>query len=495
MVKKFTTSWPKWVFLGLMAGITQAADQTLQEPTCWAAKLIQQDLAELQQKLAASHYDLYAHVSQADQDNHLKALQNSVDGCMTTQQAELLMQRFASFGRVAHARVELPTHTFVQHLKEGGLMFPLDIKSDGQTIWVTANYSAQQSIGTGDQITAINGLPTEQLLRQLRHYLSADTDLMFGGFLEFYLPMLLWFELGDQTQFAVQFKTDNGTTQLNLAAISQSQMQSRAAQLPKPLELDWQRIAEVKADAIGYLRPGPFFDTTTDTENVWDNGAFKGFIDGAFETFQQHSVKAVLIDLRNNPGGDNSFSDLMIQWFADQPFQFAARFHVKVSDAFRGSNEARLALEGDQVNQAGASYRFKQAYQNLPNGSFFDFPLTPVQPRSDRLAVPVYVLVNRHSYSNTVTVAAMLQDGGFATVMGEETTDLATTYGAMEQFNLSHTGIQVGFPKAFIVRPSGDETIRGVVPDVLIKTPLFEDQSDPVLTTALEHVKNQLHAE
>jgi hypothetical protein len=52
-----------------------------------------------------------------------------------------------------------------------------------------------------------------------------------------------------------------------------------------------------------------------------------------------------------------------------------------------------------------------------------------------------------------VSVAALVQDCKFGTIVGEETSDMATTYGTMEQFNLPKTGIMVGYPKAHIIRP------------------------------------------
>ena len=96
----------------------------------------------------------------------------------------------------------------------------------------------------------------------------------------------------------------------------------------------------------------------------------------------------------------------------------------------------------------------------------------------------MYVLVNRRSYSNAVAVAALVQDYGFGKILGEETSDLATTFGAMETFRLPRTGLLVGFPKAFIVRPSGNLAPRGVVPDVAIETPVVEGVDDPVLMRA-----------
>ena len=101
----------------------------------------------------------------------------------------------------------------------------------------------------------------------------------------------------------------------------------------------------------------------------------------------------------------------------------------------------------------------------------------------------MYLLINRHSYSNTVLVAAIAQDYGFGRILGEETADLASTHGALEKFTLPVTGIEVSYPKARILRPSGDPQARGVVPDVAIPTPLVAGERDAVLEQALKVIE------
>jgi len=76
-----------------------------------------------------------------------------------------------------------------------------------------------------------------------------------------------------------------------------------------------------------------------------------------------------------------------------------------------------------------------------------------VAPREgERFTGKVFVLIDRYSYSNAVNVAALVQDYKFGTVIGEETADMATTYGAMEQFTLPLTGLSVGYAKAYLIR-------------------------------------------
>jgi hypothetical protein len=61
----------------------------------------------------------------------------------------------------------------------------------------------------------------------------------------------------------------------------------------------------------------------------------------------------------------------------------------------------------------------------------------------------------------------------------------------MEHFTLPNTGFKVGFPKAYIVRPSGDERLGGVRPDLVIQTPIVASERDVVLDRLLVMIAAQ----
>lgn len=460
---------------------------------CINAELMKKDAEELYKKLKRAHYDLFVNIPQKRMDQYYVDLIESISGCLDKDMFSIILQKFVSKGQVAHARIELPRHLYIEYQDNQGTFFPLGVKSDGRKLWVIQNFSGNSDIKVGDEIISINGAPTITVLNQLRSYLSADTDRMFGGFMEFYFAMLMWFEYGTVTNYVLEIN-DNGTIKKHKAnAITIEQRNNRAKKEEKVLQLDWQRVSEMKNGHIGYLRSGPFFNTVSNAEDMWDNTAFKKFIDQAFQSFTEQKAQAILIDLRDNPGGDNSFSDLMMQWIADKPFKFASTFNVKVSDEFKASNESRLATsKAHQKNKDNTSAQYKKAYDKKQAGIYFEHKLPTNNPGNKRVNIPVFMLINRHSYSNAVFVAAMAQDYHFATILGEETSDLATTYGAMEHFNLTNSGIIVGFPKAFIVRPNGDQTIRGVVPDYIIETPLIESENDPVLNEAINFIEREV---
>ncbi len=125
-------------------------------------------------------------------------------------------------------------------------------------------------------------------------------------------------------------------------------------------------------------------------------------------------------------------------------------------------------------------------YAKAKAGDVVDFEMPLAQPRqAERFRGKVFLLIDRQSYSNAVAVAALVQDYKFGTILGEETSDMATTYGAMEKFTLPKTGIAVCYPKARIVRPNGDLRARGVTPDVAISIPAVQTPADEVLQRAV----------
>ena len=444
------------------------------------------DFEQLYQQLQISHVDLYARRDKAAYQAQFERIRRSIDRPMSAFEAQKLFQRFVAYGRIAHARIEFPAAEFERFRAEHGKVFPLMLRPFGNKILVTKNLSARPELVPGTEILGVNGVPAARWLQRLGQHISADNDYLLYVLLEQQMPAYVWLEHGAQEHFTLEIRSAAGKReQLLLAARNRAQMQRAQAKQASGPALDWtDRSAGMRSPGLAYLRIGAFFDVKGKGADIWRTEEFAAFITESFARFRREGARTLLIDLRNNPGGDNSFSDLLLQQFATRPFQFASRFRVKVSQAAIESNAARLSAGGDD---SSASAQLARQYQGKKLGEIYDFQIDGARPLPSQQRFPgkVFILINRKSFSNAVIVAAMSQDYGFATILGEETADLASTYGAMEQFVLRHTAITVGFPKAQIIRVSGDRSARGVIPDVTISTPLIETAQDSVLQAAI----------
>jgi C-terminal processing protease CtpA/Prc len=473
----------------LVAGSARAAD-TSDTPINPAD--VRADFQALYTTLQQAHFDLYARVSKEEYDRLYTKMLGDITAPASQADTAVRFQRFVAFGKVAHARIDTNYRAFDRYLAAGGKAFPLLIRVvDGKT-FVTENRSGVAELHRGDQIIALDGQKIDQWLVCAGRDLSADTPYLSHALMELDFPMLIWLELGSVDSFKITVRQKNGgQVDVALPARTAEEMKASASLQPAILQRDANaRIARMLEGGIAYLQPGPFYNNAPDATNEYDNSAFRAFIDAAFQGFLKAGATSLLIDLRDNPGGDSSFSDLMVRWFADRPFMFNSAFRIKVSQAAIASNAARVALAPDDKDSISAKYA--AAYTKAKPGEVITIAEPPTAPGPEpRFKGRVYVLVNRNSYSNTVAVAATVQDFHFGTVIGEETADLATTYGAMETFELPKTGLKVGFPKANIIRPNGDLTPRGVVPDITIKTPIVEGPEDPVLQAAIKIVSQK----
>jgi hypothetical protein len=468
-----------------------AAATSPQAPHLHGAKALRADFAFLYEGLKRAHFNLYENVSKESYDRLFDQMMAEIDRPESTADAARRFQRFAAFGRIAHARIDSAHEDYRAFRAAGGRIFPLLLRFRERRAFVLENRSGVPAPPEGAELLTIDGEAVGAWYDRVRGSVSADTDYLAGSLLEFYFSRLLWREAGPRRAFGVSYLEDGEIKEAVLPARTAEEMEALKRSDLLRLDPDT-RESRMVDGGVAYLRPGPFYNNSPGAADMYDNRAYRRFIDEAMSGFIREGARALIIDLRENPGGDNSFSDPLIAWFATRPFRFASDFQIRVSPETIASNAARLG--SSIAPEASVSARMAALYARSKN-AVVSFPVDQGRPRDGaRFRGAVYLLVDRHSYSNAVATAALVQDYRFGTIVGEETSDLATTLGAMETFQLPNTKISVGYPKAQIIRPNGSRLRRGVVPDIPIETPRVQDRSDPVLRQAVAIAAQRIKA-
>jgi C-terminal processing protease CtpA/Prc len=131
----------------------------------------------------------------------------------------------------------------------------------------------------------------------------------------------------------------------------------------------------------------------------------------------------------------------------------------------------------------------KQAILSHENGSRFDISMSVIQPQPDsiRFTGNVYVLINHLSFSNSTSVAGIIKDHRLGELIGEETPDFVSGYGASQHFILPNTQIAVTFPKA----KGGDAAPHSVKPDYKVEDNT-SDGKDEILEYTLDLIKKEI---
>lgn len=456
---------------------------------CYTAQEARDDLQTLYSRLQQEHVNLFARRSKIEYDAHIAALLGRLNGPVPRAEFNLMLQNAMAFGNIGHSKTEAALADVFAHIGNGGRIIPLSIvyRDSGM---ITDNWTGLgDALPPASRITALGGMAVSEFEDRARQIISADTRRLLRSQIELGLPAYLYLIFGAVDDLRVDYiSPDGNAASHSVSAVTFGDMRALqdARALPRP---DRQAIARIHRDlgeGVFYLQPGPFSATEDERGEDGEPYAiepFRAFVTEAFAAMTQSGARDLIIDLRDNGGGDTSFSDLIIARLVDAPYRYASSYEVRA-----GPNTKAVWADRPREPDTLAG-RIAAAVADAEDGGLVSIVLPEMQPISDNaFRGRVWVLVNRHSYSNAAVIAALMQDLGIATVLGEETADVPTTYGAVENFTLPHSGASITYPKAYMVRPSGSEEARGVVPEFDIAPNPVGESRDLMLETAVKQI-------
>lgn len=424
---------------------------------------VKEDLDYLYKSLQSTHYNLFAVQSKESYDSLYNQLKLSIPiDSLTVLQTVTHFQKLVSFANTGHCEIDFPAQSYIDYAYNGGTVFPLELAFENTKAFVRKNFSTDLQIQIGDELLAIDGMQINEVLQQLYPFVSAERIYFKKAKIEFTsFPRLLFQLNGKKDSWMIQTKNkDNQISKLDVKAVSAIDYETnRNGEVVNP-----QKKFQLYGD-IAYLNTGQFGSNEAYGEIV-----FKKYIDSTFLVIKEKNIKHLIIDLRNNPGGHNAYSDFLISYFAHKPFKWYSEFSVKTSKILK----EQILLQADTTDE------YSRAILSNTDGKIFnyDFPkYTPIE-NSRRFKGKVYVLINRQTYSMAAVSAALIQDYKFGKIVGEETGDVPTLYASQFSYTLPQTGIVVKAPKSYIVRVNGSKKLEGLKPDIYIQDHLLDDKDE-----------------
>lgn len=435
----------------------------------FSKKEVLEDLDTLKTLLENSHYNLYAYTSKEKFKQNFEKVTNSLnEDSISLKEAVGIFQKVISKANTGHAEIDFPAVSYIAFAQQGGKIFPLEIALEDSSAYIRKNYSNNSEIKLGSEILEVNGKRIKDILSQIYPHISAERPYLKKAKIEFWsFPRLYWQIFGEEEQFSISVKENNQIKKYDLQAVS-------------ALEgYEYKRKDILTSDRkfkfygnTAYLNPGNFSG---------DENDYQRFIDSAFLAINKKTPKNLIIDLRNNAGGNNSFSDYLISYIANKPFQWNSRFSLKTS---------KYLKQNTRKNNDITNAYFQEILKHQ-NGEIFSYSFEEMQPQElqKRYKGNVFTLINRQTYSQAAVAASLIQDYQFATVVGEETGDFPTLYASLFTVELPNTKTPVKIPKGYIVRVNKSEKAEGVIPEIHIDDHLLDDK-DEIFDTLLKKVRN-----
>jgi len=225
--------------------------------------------------------------------------------------------------------------------------------------------------------------------------------------------------------------------------------------LPKEKPLQF----HLTKDQIAILRIGSF--DGKDISSAHQH--FRPFMRHVFDSLRQAGINDLVIDLRNNVGGDDDFGWYLYSFLTDSSF----RYYKRVEPA----SDKRFSFLR-YTNQPGIFNLFHRLVHKdslgrcqWTHGSYTCMH----EPKSTYYLGRTYILINGESFSTTAEFASVVQAHHKAVFVGEETGGAAegNNSGMELLLTLPNTGLRVKIPlmKYLCAVPTPAQKGRGIMPD------------------------------
>lgn len=419
-----------------------------------SAEGVRNDVDAWMDGMASLNPDLSVRTDIDGMNRELEAVRAAITHPMSRREAWMLLARVNPHLRDGHSGVLMPdtARLVAGHLSQGGRLIPVEFRFgvDGAPRLTAA--PAQ-----GDRIVAINGVPMTEIVARLLARVPGDTERFRRAYLSHRFAALYWFAFGDTGDYDITFadaKACEHTARLRGATRAPASLQLE----PDPAALFEHRII---GEDIGYFRVATF-----------DSGrreALAAAAARAFDEFKARNVRAVVIDVRDNSGGDDPlWQRSLMNNITTTPYAQLSRYALRVTE--------RNADPGDVIGSVQRSDYTRR--------------FTPDAENPRRFAGPVYVLAGPLSYSATIQFLVAAQDFRIARIAGEETAALSCQTGQVNPIAMPATGLRAFTPIIAYVRPSGRGCERGVIPDVAVA--IDEVNPDRTLSALVERIRAEL---
>ncbi|HMJ46434.1 MAG TPA: S41 family peptidase [Ferruginibacter sp.] len=375
------------------------------------------DLAILKDSLKIIHPALYRYTNKSSFDLAFKKANKLIDRPLTQTQFYAIVAPFISKVGDIHTTIELPNELY-SHLATQGKLFPFDIRIIDKKVFIASNNSNDSSIRVGSMILKINNQPIGDVLDKMANCFSDEgtnetlkikrTEQRFA----FHYHLIY----GYSKAFKLEYSLNNKPPQIKTVG-----SQPFSAIKKKRIE------NQLKYPNLKPLFPqSPYLTLSTDTKkNIalitikWfqndvlqeANEQFKPFIDSAFNEIKVNKIDNLIIDIRNNGGGESENASYLYSYLTNKPFRFLYAM------------ETNLKTYNEDAGR-GVKYTFVKStgrYETLDSTSIHQqfFGLNYQSPMPNSFSGKLYVLIDGLTTSAAPQFASLVKQNNRGILIGE----------------------------------------------------------------------------
>jgi hypothetical protein len=465
-----------------LMGMQTQAPLGEKRPEVFTPQQLREDLRIVRNALEEGHPGLYRYVSKKTLDRHFeeaeKKLAHPMDVCGFYQILAPIVARI----ECGHTGVRVP-ELERDILNNSALLLPFQVSLIGKKVYIFRDYVNEDGALAGREIRAINGTRIEKIVAALMAAVPGDGEISTARLrrvgLEFDLGLYL---VGIHAPFTVTYREEGERPEKRVELPGLALPRKREASRAKyPQDQRPEQSADLKFEDENKIAVMTIygFGGFADKER---KKPLADFIKESFALFPQKGTKALILDLRNNGGGEDELGKLLFSYLTDRPFTYYNELAINALHfGFMRYAKSPLSIPENEV-------------QKMPDGHYrmTGHPNWGLQqPSHPTFMGKVFVLMNGGSFSTTCEFLSIAHFHHRAVFIGEEAGGgyYGNNSGFTRTLTLPNTRVAVRVPlMKYVMAVSGYRyPKRGVLPDYPVQ-PTIADRlagRDPEREVAL----------
>lgn len=455
--------------------------------TKFSSNQLRDDFRVLRRSLEQAQPGLYRRTSKDELDRLFAEADRSLDRPLDVFEFYRVMAPLVAAIRCGHTNIQLPDFFVKEQDSPRVKSFPALVKIIDGRIYIRRDLSDKNSGLGGKEIIAVNNVPAAQIISAMLGATGGDGDIQTSrveriagwNFIKRLMPLT-----GLQPPFDLTVSGAAGGRQerVRLEGIDIPTLgrnwetwfpQDRRPPASAGLEfVDGGRIARLTVREFG-----GFVD---DRQQL----GLAEFYQDAFRRIAAAGTETLILDLRDNNGGDDQLGALLLRHLLNEPFTHykditANGTYFALGEGVFGTNRIRLPY---QTEKRGDGLYHLTDYANVG----------VLQPSAPTFSGKLYVLMNGGSFSTTAEVISQLHYHRRAQFIGEEDGGAydGNNSGTIAAVTLPNTRLVLTVPLiSFYLSVGGREDVsRGVRPDYPVDYSVgdYLISSDKEMALALE---------
>lgn len=383
----------------------------------------------------ATHPDLSYTINDIEKFyTHVAQIKDSINSPVTVLQ---FWKRFSVLNSQlsdGHLKIGDPGPDYLkEYISKGGTLFPFEVIFNDSKLVITDLLGGKVSDLKGYQIVAINKIPIDTVLYELLLRINGDTDRHRKALLQKRFAYYLMLFYGESKQFTLAVRNDKGIQTITVKAFNEMPVFYKAETFANNFKFKIleQKAAVVTINTFGWDKKEDFFK----------------FMETVFADIKSTNINHLIIDVRENSGGDDDmWRDGILKYIANKPYRWASGYRKKVV--------------ATKTRDKG------QVIGTVVTGALET--LIPVETTQNKFSGNVTVLIGAYTYSSAILFANTVQDFGFAKLAGESTGGKSGQTGGIQFLTLPNTKLRMVAPRFILERPNGGNLKEVVRPDIEI---------------------------